>query len=160
MFPECLIDRFCGEYNSARAATVNGFLKISTILLWAVGLGSEYAIQRWPARKKLLNVVAAFAFGLALMGEYGSYRFDNIQQARLEAKVNAQGIPGAEWFQARDAQEQTFTLRQQPLAPSVEVLINGLEEPADVFSVHGKNITVSTRLNNTDVVTIKYREVR
>lgn len=142
------------------SATVNGFLKISTIFLWAIGLGSEYAIQRWPARKKVLNLVAAFAFGLALLGEYGSYRFDNIQQTRLEAKVNAQGIPVAEWFQARDAEEETFTLRQQPLGGSVEVLINGLEEPADIFSVHEKNVTVSTKLNNTDVVTIKYRESR
>ena len=139
---------------------MNGFLKISTIFLWAIGLGSEYAIQHWPARKKVLNLVAAFAFGLALLGEYGSYRFDNIQQTRLEAKVNAQGIPVAEWFQARDAEEETFTLRQQPLGGSVEVLINGLEEPADIFSVHEKNVTVSTKLNNTDVVTIKYRESR
>lgn len=145
------------EYNSARSATVNGFLKISTILLWAIGLGSEYAIQRWPARKRLLNVMAAFAFGLALLGEYGSYRFDNIQQARLEATVNAQGTPVSEWFPARDADEETFALRQQPLAGSVEVLINGLEEPADIFSVHGTNVTVSTKLNETDVVTIKYR---
>jgi hypothetical protein len=139
---------------------VNGFLKISTILLWAIGLGSEYAIQRWPTRKKLLNILAAFAFGLALLGEYGSYKFDTLQQTQLEAKVNAQGIPAAEWFQARDANEETFTLRRQPVSGSVEVLINGLEEPADVFSVHGKDVTVSTKVDKTDVVTIKYRAVR
>jgi hypothetical protein len=139
---------------------MNGFLKISTILLWAIGLGSEYAIQRWPIRKKLLNIIAAFAFGLALLGEYGSYRLDSIQQAQLESTVNALGSPIAEWFQARNANEETFTLRRQPVPGSVEVLINELEEPADIFSVHEKNITVSTKLNNTDVVTIKYRESR
>jgi hypothetical protein len=69
-------------------------------------------------------------------------------------------VPVAEWFQARDADEETFTLRQQPLSGSVEVLINGLEEPADIVSVHEKDVTVSTKLNNTDVVTIKYRDMR
>jgi hypothetical protein len=138
--------------------TVNGFLKISTILLWAIGLGSEYAIQRWPARKRLLNLVAAFAFGFALLGEYGSYRFDSLQLAQLEAKVNAQGIPVVEWFQAQDVNEEAFTLRQPPLPGSVEVLINGLTEPADVFSVHEKSVTVSTKLSSHDAVTIKYRQ--
>ncbi len=65
--------------------------------------------------------------------------------------------PVAQWFQARDADEETFTLPQQPLSGSVEVLINGLEEPPDIFSVHEKNVTVSTKLTKTDVVTIKYR---
>ncbi len=137
---------------------MNALLKISTIICWAIGIGSEYVIQRWPARKKLLNIIAACAFGFALFGEYCSYRFDDLQQTRLEARVNAQGIPATEWFQAQDANQETFTLRQRPLPGSVEVLINGLEEPSDIFSVQEKNVTVSTKLNNTDAVTIKYRK--
>jgi len=137
---------------------MNSFLRISTIILWAIGLGGEYAIQRWPTRKRLLNIIAAFAFGFALLGEYCSYRYDEINQARLEETVRAQGVPAVEWFKARDAKEQTFTIGQTPVAGSVEVLINGLEEPADVFSVDKKVVTVSTDLSHTDVVTIKYRK--
>ena len=64
-------------------------------------------------------------------------------------------MPVAEWLQARDADEQTFTLRQRAIPGSVEILINGLDEPADIFSVHEKDVTVSTKLSKT-VVTIKY----
>jgi hypothetical protein len=71
---------------------VNAAIKIGTILFWAVGLGGEYAIQRWPTRKKLLNVIAAIAFGLALLGEYASYKLDVIQQSSLQAEISAQGL--------------------------------------------------------------------
>jgi hypothetical protein len=66
------------------------------------------------------------------------------------------GYARAEWLQARDADEQTFTLRQRAIPGSVEVLINRLDELADIFSVHEKDVTVSTKLSKTDVVTIKY----
>jgi hypothetical protein len=69
-------------------------------------------------------------------------------------------MPVAEWFQARDADEQTFTLRQRAIPGSVEVLINGLDEPADIFSVHEKDVIASTMPSKTDVVTIKYRGIR
>jgi nitrous oxide reductase len=65
-------------------------------------------------------------------------------------------MPVAEWFQARDADEQTFTLRQRAIPGSVEVLINGLDELADIFSVHNKDVTVLTKPSKTDVVTIRY----
>jgi len=91
----------------------------------------------------LLGILALI---VALPSAYWSY------------KGSQKSEPVAEWFQARDANEETFTLRQQPLSGSVEVFINGLEEPADVFSVHEKNVAVLARLNKTDVVTIKYRK--
>ena len=139
---------------------MNGFLKIGTILCWAVAIGSEYVAQKWPQRKKLLNVFAACMFGLALIGEYGSYRYDSKQEAQLEATIDAQGIPETKWFMAKDADEQTLTIPDDPLAGSVEVLINGLIEPGDVYSVNGRSITVLTKMNHTDQVTIKYRRHR
>jgi hypothetical protein len=38
-------------------------------------------------------------------------------------KGSQKSEPIAEWFQAQDANEETFTLRQLPLSGSVEVLI-------------------------------------
>jgi hypothetical protein len=112
---------------------------------------SSGAMRKWRSltrNQSILFVVSVLALAVGLPGAYWSY------------KGNQKSEPVAEWFQARDANEETFTLRKQPLSGSVEVLINGLEEPADVFSVREKDVTVLTRLNKTDVVTIKYRDVR
>ena len=92
-------------------------------------------------------MVGVLALAVGLPSAYWSY------------KGSQKSEPVAEWFQARDANEETFTLRKQPLSGSVEVLINGLEEPADIFSVREKDVIVSTKLNKTDKVTIKYRDM-
>jgi hypothetical protein len=132
-------------------------LKIGTILCWAIAIGSEYVAQLWPQRKKLLNVFAAGCFGFALLGEYGSYRYDDLKQSQMEAAINAQGVPAIEWFQAKDTDEQTFTLSETPLSGSLEVLINGLIEPSSIYAVKGRAIAVSTKLDRSDQVIIKYR---
>jgi hypothetical protein len=139
---------------------MNTVLKIGPIFCWAIAIGSEYLIQLWPQRKKLLNAVAICCFALALIGEYASYRYDSAKEAELEATVNAQGVPDIDWFQATDANEQKFTIAKEPIADSVEVLINGLIESGDIYTVHGKTVTVSAKMNHTDQVTIKYRHPR
>jgi hypothetical protein len=47
---------------------MNGFLKIGTILCWAIAIGSEYVAQKWPNIKQLLNIFAGCMFALALIG--------------------------------------------------------------------------------------------
>src|SRR5438477_1693919 len=39
-------------------------------------------------------------------------------------------------------------------------LINGLLEPSDVYRIQGRNVTISTTLNRTDQITIRYRHSR
>jgi hypothetical protein len=69
-------------------------------------------------------------------------------------------MPVAEWFQARDADEQLFTLRQRAVPGSVEVPNQRIRRTGGYFSVHEKNVTVSTNPSKTDVVTIKNRGIR
>ncbi len=108
----------------------------------------------------MLTILAVLGFVLALSGEYASYRYDEIRQSELEAEIRAQGIPEVEWFQAQTANKQTFTIKSEALPGSVEVLINGLIEPADIYTVSGEGITLHTELGSTDVVIIKYRRTR
>jgi hypothetical protein len=135
---------------------MNAVLRIGTILCWAVAIGSEYAAQKWPKRKKLLNVFAMCVFALALCGDYVSYRYDNLRESRMQATIDAQGFPEAQWFQATDGKVQTFTISHTPFSGSVEVLINGLTEPAISTRSMEELSTVSTQLSRTDQVTIKY----
>jgi len=139
---------------------MNAVLKVGTILCWAVAIGTEYAAQKWPQGKKALNILAACVFALALCGEYGSYRYDNFRESQLQATIDAQGFPEVQWFQATDGNVQTFTTSHVPLPGSVEVLINGLIEPGDIYSVNGSAVTLSTQLSRTDQITIKYRRRR
>jgi hypothetical protein len=139
---------------------MNGFLKIGTILCWAVAIGSEYVAQKWPQRKKLLNVFAACMFALALSGEYVSYRYDSAKEAEIAAAIDAQGIPETKWFMAKDAEQQDFEIPDAPLEGKVDVLINGLMEPGDVYSLHGRILTVATKMNHTDQVIVRYRRHR
>ena len=131
------------EYN---LRTMNAFLKIGTILCWGLAIGIEYVAQKWSQRATLLNVVAMLAFALALCGEYGSYRYEE--------------FPDVQWFQATDANKETFILSDIPISGSEEVLINGLIEPPDTYAVHGKAVTILTSLSRTDQITIKYRHRR
>jgi hypothetical protein len=139
---------------------MNAVLKLGTILCWAVAIGSEYAAQKWPHGKKPLNIFAACVFALALCGEYASYRYDNFRESQLQATIDAQGFPEIQWFQATDGNVQTFTTSHVPLSGSVEVLINGLIEPGDVYAVNGSAVTVSAQLSQTDQITVKYRRHR
>jgi hypothetical protein len=125
---------------------MNAFLKIGTILCWGVAIGTEYVAQKWSQRATLLNAVAMLAFALALFGEYGSYRYEE--------------FPEVQWFQSTDADKVTFILSNAPISGSEEVLINGLIEPPDVYTVHGKGVTILTSLSRTDQITIKYRHRR
>jgi hypothetical protein len=68
---------------------MNAILKIGTLFCWAIGIGSEYVIQKWPGKTRVLNSVAALGFIFALSGEYLSYRYDTYRESRLEAKINA-----------------------------------------------------------------------
>jgi hypothetical protein len=135
---------------------IHAVLRIGTILCWAVAIGSEYAAQKWPKRKKLLNVFAMCVFALALCGDYVSYRYDNLRESRMQATIDAQGFPEAQWFQATDGKVQTFTISHTPFSGSVEVLINGLTEPAISTRSMEELSTVSTQLSRTDQVTIKH----
>jgi hypothetical protein len=99
---------------------MNTLLKVGPIICWAIAIGSEYVIQIWPRRKKLLNVVAACLFALALIGEYASYRYDEAREAELQAVVDSQGIPETKWFMAKDAEQQDFEIADVPLDGKVE----------------------------------------
>lgn len=96
-------------------------------------------------------------FVLALSGEFATYRNDKIRDAAWQAQLDAAGTPEKETFPARDEDDQKFTLKFEPLFGSVELLINGLDEPTDIYSVHGREVTLSTKVNRSDTVTIKYR---
>ena len=114
-------------------------------------------IQWWPERKKALNWIAAFAFILALSGEYVSYRTDDAREYQLEHRVEAVGIPVTEWFNVSNLPVQPFTLSHVPIPGSVELLINGLIEPSNIYEVRGNFITLRTAVGQTDSITIKYR---
>jgi hypothetical protein len=133
------------------------FLRVGTIFLWLIAIGSEYVTQVWTKKKQLLNWIAMASFALALMGEYCTYRIDIKRDAELISAINLQGIPAEEWFQAKDGNNQTFTISADPIDDSVEVLINGLIEPNDIFRAAGRNVTISTQLSLKDSITIKYR---
>ncbi len=139
---------------------MNTLLKVGPIFCWAVAIGSEYVIQLWPRRKKVLNIIAACLFALALIGEYASYRYDEAREADLQAAVDAQGVPEIEWFAAAEGNQEDFTLKKYPPPDSIELMINGLIKPSDIYAVQGKRITVSTKLNATDQVIVKYRRPR
>ena len=132
-------------------------LKIITLLCWGIGIGIEFLPQKWPKRKVLLNIIAAWAFALALGGEYLSNHYDEQNQSYLKNQLNAIGTPVMEWFHAKDAKSQIFTIRHDPLLGSLEVDMNGLEKPADIYSLRDRAVTVSTPMDHTDQVTIKYR---
>jgi hypothetical protein len=136
---------------------MNGLIKIGTILCWAIGIGSEYVIQQWPAKKKLLNWIAILAFMAALSGEYISYKADETRQSLLEHRVAQEGILITQWFQMIDSNVQSFTLSHVPIPGSVELLINGLIEPNEIFDVQGNRVTLKMQVSHTDAITIKYR---
>ncbi|HEV7553137.1 MAG TPA: hypothetical protein VGP65_15725 [Candidatus Angelobacter sp.] len=78
----------------------------------------------------------------------------------MEAAIDAQGVPETKWFMARDAEQQDFEIPDSPLEGKVDVLINGLIEPGDVYSLNARIVPVATKLNHTDQITIKYRRHR
>lgn len=136
---------------------MNAVLKIGTIFCWAIAIGLEYITQKWPRQKKLLNIIAAGMFAFALFGEYLSYRYDSAEQVKMQSAIDAAGIPETKWFMAKDAEQQDFEIPELPIEQKVDVLINGLIEPDDVYSLHGRIVTVMTPLKHTDQITIKYR---
>ncbi len=79
----------------------------------------------------------------------------------MQSQLDAQSVPADEWFQAKDADSQVFTLSGEPLADSVdEVRVNGLNEDGSNYSLQQKDVTVMMRLKNSDRVEIKYRKAR
>lgn len=135
-------------------------LRIGAIACWALAIASEYAIQTWRRREKLLNILAGCFFALALLGEVATYRLDAIRDSRLQAEVASQGIPVTQWFHARKGDTETFDLSDDPLIGSVAVLINGLIEPDSIYIVSGRSVTLSTPLSDSDQVIIEYRRAR
>ena len=126
---------------------MEAFLRLGGTFCWTVAIASETIIQWWPARKKLLNIMALCFFALALSADFGSYWYEE--------------LPEIEWFQATDGNNETFALSKVPLSGSEEILINGLlEHGSDVYRIHGKTVTISTPLSRTDQITIKYRHYR
>jgi hypothetical protein len=73
----------------------------------------------------------------------------------MEAKIDAQGILTSKWFHPSDGKLQTFTIPDDPLPGSMAVIVNGLEEPPDRYSVRARNVTVSMALSPSDSITIK-----
>jgi hypothetical protein len=134
-------------------------LRIGVILCWALAIGLEFAVQKWKNREKTLNKLAMCFFAFALIGEGVTFWADRKQQARLEAEINAQGVPAIEWFHAKDTDTEIFTLSSDPIAGSVELLINGLIEPNDIYTVSGRSVTLSTPLTHSDEVIIRYRRM-
>jgi hypothetical protein len=65
---------------------LNAILKVGTILAWAVGIGSEYLIQKWHEKKRLLNRIAALGFACALLGEYASYHYARLEKRRWKRR--------------------------------------------------------------------------
>src|SRR3954454_17391608 len=100
---------------------MNGFLKIGTILCWAIAIGLEYVAQKWQQRKKLLNIVAACMFALALFGEYVSYRFDSTELAAMQTQIDAVGISETKLILAKDAERQDFAVPDVPLEGKIDL---------------------------------------
>ena len=71
-----------------QSAGYGSVLELGGIFCWAVAIGSEYAIQKWPRAKKTLNRLAMLFFFLALCAEFGAYRYE--ERAEIQ------------WFQATD----------------------------------------------------------
>ncbi len=65
---------------------MEAFLKLGGIFCWAVAIGSEYAIQKWPRAKKTLNRLAMlfffslFARNSVLIGTKNAQRFNGFRQ--------------------------------------------------------------------------------
>lgn len=132
---------------------INAILHIGSIVCWAIGIGAgwEYWKERWPSWSKSVACIMWVAFFLALSSEYLSYRYDDFRDP---------GVPTMEWFTANTSSNETFTIADDPVAGSVEVLINGLDEPTNIFSVHGRTVMLLFEISPNDSVTIKYRHKR
>ncbi|MGC2421744.1 MAG: hypothetical protein WA405_08860 [Candidatus Acidiferrales bacterium] len=90
-------------------------------------------------------------FFLALNGEYLSYRYDDFRDP---------GVPAKEWFETNKAGNEVFKISDDPIPGSVDVLVNGLDEPTDTFSVRGRTVALLFKIEPSDSVTIKYRYKR
>ncbi len=64
------------------------------------------------------------------------------------------------WFDTDRAGNEAFKISDDPIAGSVEVLVNGLDEPTDTFSVRGRTVALLFKIEPGDSVTIKYRYKR
>jgi hypothetical protein len=56
-----------------------------------MGIGSEYLIQKWAEKKRLLKRIVALGFACALLGEYASYRYDSVREAQMEVRILGSG---------------------------------------------------------------------
>jgi hypothetical protein len=129
---------------------IYAIIHVGTIVCWAAAIaaGTEFVAGKWTAGKKVLTYVVGFGFLFALGGEYLEYKYDVFRDP---------GVQVIQWFPARDADQQVFTISSDPVPGSVEIYENGLQEDGANFSTRGRAVTVSMKLANTDVITIKYR---
>ena len=108
--------------------------------------------RRWFAG---LAIATSF---LALFGQW----YDRRQSNKLRAELDSIGVDQTEWFQViKPAEKFKCVLLYQPLSNSVSVLINGLKEPPDVYSVSDKDVWVTAPFRSPpDDITIIYRHSR
>ena len=125
---------------------IYGILHFGPILFWAVAIGAEYLM---PERKKVArNVFAGCMFLIAIGGEFVAVAYDEYKDP---------GVQVTQRFQAKDAEQQIFTISSDPIPGSVELYDNSLQEDETNFSSQGRAVRVTMKLNRTDIVTIKYR---
>lgn len=127
---------------------INAVLRLGPIVCWGVAVVAEYAAQKWNKRKLVLNVLAARAIALALSGDAVAYEYEQFKDP---------GTHVTQRFQAKDADQQIFTISGDPIPGSVELYDNSLQEDETNFTTQGRAVTVTMKLNSTDVITIKYR---
>ena len=129
---------------------IYGIIHVGTILCWAAAIvaGTEFVNRKLPRGKEVLGYVVGFGFFFALGGELLVYEYDAFRDP---------GVEITQWFSAKDADRQVFTISSDPVPGSVEIYDNGLQEDKTNFSTRGRDVTVSMKLNHTDVITIKYR---
>jgi hypothetical protein len=89
--------------------------------------------RRWFAG---LAIACSF---LALFGQW----YDHRESTEVRVELDSIGVEQTEWFQVPEmAGNFKCELSHPPLSNSVSVLINGLKEPPDVYSIGDKSVTV------------------
>lgn len=127
---------------------IYGILHFGPILFWFIAIAAEYAVQIWEKKKLALNIFAGSMFLIALGAEFIAVAYDEYKDP---------GVQITQRFQAKDAEQQIFTISSDPIPGSVELYDNSLQEDETNFSSQGRAVTVTMKLNDTDVITIKYR---
>ena len=104
--------------------------------------------------KRSFIILALCSSAIAFGGQVATSRTSQ----RMRVAVDSIGIATTQWFQVNDdAGTQKFTISHRPIAGSVDVLLNGLSEPPETYSVQGSDIFVTAMQQRSDSIAIKYR---